>query len=125
MEENLTSLLLANSALTALIGQRLTWNTRQQGAAVPAVILTVVSNIPDYTHDGETIGTHRVQIDCWAKTFSSAVAVGRAVDAALSGYKGGSFQGIFKDAERQSFETGAEAAERFYRVSLDYMIWHN
>ena len=45
MEEALVAYLLANAGLTAIVGNRINWTTRPQGAAVPAVVLTKVSGV--------------------------------------------------------------------------------
>jgi hypothetical protein len=128
MEELLSSTLLADSPLYNLVSNRITWNTRPQLSAVPAIVLTKVSSIRDYHMAGSSgLVTTRVQVDCWALTFASAVAVARAVRVALSGStfsdSGVEVQGAFLDGERHFFEEAT--AERFHRVSLDFEIWHS
>lgn len=124
MEEILTALLLAEPSITTKVAQRITWNVRKQGAPTPAIVLTKVSGTPSYTNDGESISETRVQIDCWAAKYADAVEASRAVKALLSGYSSEDLQGVFLESERQSFESGSEASERFHRVSLDFLIWH-
>lgn len=128
MEEGLVAFLLASAGLTALVDNRVNWASRVAGEPTPSVVLTVVSVDRDY-HLAGTSGlvATRVQIDCWAKSYSAALAVSREIRTLLSGYRGamGSVrvQGVFLASERQSFEQGS-GGEDFYRVSLDIFLHH-
>lgn len=122
MEEALRSLLLASGAITALVGDRVTWAIRPQGSALPAIVLWLVSEREGYTHSGpEGAMDSLVQVDCWASTFASAMAVSRAVRAALSFHDGGSFQGVFVETVRNTFDD--EQPQPFHRLSLDIRVW--
>lgn len=128
MEEAVVAYLLANTTLAGLLGNRINWNTRPQGSQLPAIVLQRVSGTTDYTMDGPSgLKQSRVQIDCWAKTYGSSVAVSRAVKSALSGLRADlgstNIQGAFVDNERQSFEQGA-GGEEFHRVSIDLILNH-
>lgn len=130
MEEALTTHLLAQAGLTALVGTapaRVTWARRRQGSALPAVVLHVISRTPGYTMQAaSTAVDQRVQIDCWAATYGDAKAVARQVTAALSGAHptvgGVAFLGSFKESERDSFESG-EGGDALHRCSMDFIIW--
>lgn len=125
MEETIVALLLNNAAIAQIAGKRVTWVEREQGAALPAVVLTKVSGVRDYNMDGPSgLVSSRVQADCWALKFKDSVRLGRAVRDALSGYRAGDTQGAFIEAERQSVEKEPDGATRYFRVSLDFMIWH-
>lgn len=125
MEETIVALLLNDSAVSLIAGQRVNWSERGQGAALPAVVLHRISGVRDYHMEGASgLVQSRVQADCWASTYKDAVRLSRAVRAALSGYRAGDTQGAFIDAERQSVEKEADGAQRFFRVSLDFKIWH-
>jgi hypothetical protein len=130
MEEALTTHLLAQAGLTALVGTspaRVTWGRRAQGSALPAVVLHVISRTPQYTMAGDTGSRpQRIQVDCWGATYGAAKAVARQVTDALSGARTtvGSvdFLGSFKESERDSFEQG-EGADALNRISMDFIIW--
>lgn len=129
MDEALTALLLANAALAALIGNgdRLYWDTIGQGKDNPAVVMYLISGIPDYHMTGPSgLVESRVQIDARGTTRASARAVANAVESVLSGYRGTvgaiKFGGIFKDGARSRFDK--TEAEAFYVVSADYRIWN-
>jgi len=125
MEELLRTLLADSTALTTLISERLQWGFREQATALPAVTLTKISGGPLYSDEGEVgLDEVRVQIDCWAASFTSATAVARAVRARLSGYFDANFRYIALDASRDMREGGANQEEYEYRVSMDFIILH-
>lgn len=128
MEEIFIAYLLGSVPLTTLVGNRINWNTRPQITSMPALNLTKISAVRSYQMLGSSgLVSARVQIDCWATSFESVMEVSRAVITLLSGTRftdgGIQFQAIFLDSERHFFEE--EAAERFHRVSLDFIIWHS
>lgn len=133
MEEALTNLLLADTGVTALVGNRVTWLARGQASALPAIVLSRVTGLPDYTMAGPSgLVMSRVQVDCWGLSYAAAKTAARAVKAALSGlggeHGGITFGGMFVEGERDDFDSGSNvqtgAAERYYRTSLDFIIWH-
>lgn len=123
MEEAFRSLLLATAGVTALVGSRVDWGARPQGSAFPAIALHLVSDVNGHTLDGpETMREARVQVDCWAETYAGAVALGRAVRAALDGHRGGDFLGVFLANMRDGREGGTDSADRPFRISLDFLV---
>ncbi len=123
MEEMLITKLLATSGLTSLVGDRISWGSREQAAALPAVTLNTISGGPLYSDEGEVgLDDVRVQIDCWASTVTAAKAVGRAVRAAISGFHDDFFRYITLDAIRDMRESGANQTDYEYRVSMDFII---
>lgn len=125
----MTSLLLGSSGLTALVGQRITWATRPQAHALPAIVLHKIDGAPVYSDEGESgLFSARVQIDAWASTYAAARGVARQVMAVLSGYgpadpvTGIEFQGVFAEDESDSFEE-ATGGVRLYRVRGDFIVW--
>lgn len=125
MEETLVALLLNAPTISTLAGNRVYWTERRQGSAFPVVVLNRISGGRDYNMDGPSgLVQSRVQADCWALTYSDAVILSRAVRGVLSGYRAGDTQGSFIESERQSVEKEADGAERYFRVSLDFIIWH-
>lgn len=100
---------------------RVNWGWHPQGAAYPAVTLNVIDDI-ERTHmkgpDG--LSAARVQVDCYDGTYGATKALANAVRAALSGYCGGRFQGVFFDGARDFNDPGQ--TQRPYRVSLDFIV---
>lgn len=129
MEEALVDWLLDDSAIETIVSDRINWNVTPQGDGKPSLVLSRITGIPDYHMLGPS-GLVRsvVQADCWAGTFAGAVTLGRAVKARLSGIGAAQvddFQKVSVINERHGFEPGAETAERFHRVSLDFELWHS
>lgn len=128
MEESLIGLLLATSGVTAVVSTRINWNKSASPAVPPYVILRKVSGARDYRMSGATGLTEtRMQADCYGTTYASAKAAARAIEAALSGYRGASgtttFDGIFLIDERDLIDDDESPAD-LHGVSLDFMIWH-
>ena len=124
MEEALKALLAATAGVTALApAARINWGARAQGAALPALVLNVISDVEEYTlQAGDGLFRARVQADCYAVTTLQAKQLSRAVRAVLSGYRGGNFRLVEHVATRDSREGGANEADRPFRVSLDFLI---
>lgn len=82
MEEALRAHLLASAALKALC-PKVVWDERPQGT-YPATTLTLVSPGREYTHDGfDGLSESRVQADVWSLEKAEALAISRALVAAI------------------------------------------
>ncbi len=130
MEKALIGFMLTDTALAALVGNRIDWQKRPQGDALPSISLQRVSGGRDYSMQGATgLVQSRVQIDCWGETYVSTLDVARAVRDLLSGIRRNignlQLQGAFIDSERHDFEKEGNAAEGFHRISMDFQIWHS
>jgi hypothetical protein len=127
LEEDLRALLLTGPG----IPPRVYWVQRPQGAAMPDIVLTRITGLPDYHMQGPSgLVQSRVQADVWtSSTYAEAKGIARALAALLSGYRGTigatRFQMIQIDGERDFFDAGSNDAERFYRVSVDLLIHHH
>lgn len=124
MEAELSTKLLATAGVTGLVGQRVNWKRRPQGSTLPAIVLHVISRIPDVTHGGRSgLLMSRVQVECLGATFGAAKAVARAVEDAITAqtFTQGAvrFDAILIDSERD--DTSDETTPLF-RTSLDLMI---
>lgn len=128
MEEALIARLLADSGLSALVSTRIHPGSLPQGATLPALVITRIGGAPQYADEGETgLNEARVQVDCWADTYSQAKLTARAVVASLSAFTGtvGTtvFNQIMLENERDIREGGGNAAEYPFRTSLDFAVW--
>lgn len=128
MQEALTALLLADTAIAGLTGDgdRLYWNVAGQGKPDPMAVLYLISGVPDYHMQGPSgLVESRVQIDCRAGTVAEALALARAIEARLSGYRGTrdgiKFMGVFKQSERARFDD--QPAPGTHMHSADYQIF--
>lgn len=127
MEPALTAQLLAATGLTAVVGQRITWGRRDQGGALPAIVLHRVDGGRDYHMAGASgLVESRVQADCWGATKKTASQAAAALEAAVSGARfnraGIRFDLIMIADERS--DTFDEAGSALFRTSLDLIIHH-
>lgn len=100
------------------------WGWSKQGAAVPRIVLTLVSDLPGYTTDGPSdYAVARVQIDCFAATQGGAIVLARAVVAAISGYRTLPLLGVFLDGA-VDMAPDTTAGEIFARRMLTAMVHH-
>ena len=126
MEEAFKAALLASSGVTALCGNRIDFGANAQGAAYPRIVMWTIGDDEGRNlqgPDGHSVG--RVQVDCYGATYASTKQVSRAVRAALDGYSGGGFQGVFLAGARDTREGGSNEAERPFRTSLDFITHFN
>jgi hypothetical protein len=84
MEGALRARLLAAAPVTAKVGTRVYWDDRPQSSSLPAVLLTVISDIRDQTLKGFDMPEARVQADVLALSFADKKALKEAVIAALA-----------------------------------------
>ncbi len=134
METALTERLLSSTVLTDLVGDRIHWDERPQGDALPAITLQMVSRETMCADEGAVdLAMTRMQIDCWAKDAEGssgntlAKQVGQAVREALSDVSmvvgGIEFQGVFPDNAQDLVESG-HAGATIYRRMMEFELWH-
>jgi hypothetical protein len=129
MEQAIIARLLATAGVTAIAGDRVFPGSRPQASALPAVVFNVVSGAPVYTDDGEAgLAENRIQLDCWASTYTAAKQLAAAVKASLSAFVGDAagvtFQNILLITERDRREGGSNAPEYLFRTMLEFIVWH-
>lgn len=123
MKQQVRALLLANSAVTALVGNRIDWKKNAQGAAYPRITLHGVGRtIGSHMQGPDAIQVSRVQINCVALTYAQGNAVGEAVLAALNHYRDSNFRLIEFAGDGDLEEDGTNEAERPLGVRLDFLI---
>jgi hypothetical protein len=122
MEEAFRAVLLATSGVTALApAARINWGVHPQGAALPGVVLNTISDAEGLLMNGPTgLFEGRVQVDCYAASYSQAKALARVIRTRLHGYRGDGFQLVTHVSSRDSREGGANEADRPFRVSMDF-----
>lgn len=120
MQTELRALLLASSAVSDLVSDRVDWGVLRQGARRSAIVLHLIGHRQGVTQQGpDGLWRGRVQVDCIGADYVDAVAVAAAVTALLHGYSGGGFQLILLADQRDDYET--EAQGRPFRISLDFL----
>lgn len=128
MEGALRSILTGAAGVTGIVGTAIYWGLAPQDRALPFVVLNTVSGVPDYALSGATgLTGSRVQVDCYAASYSGAKYLARAVIAAVSAYRGEvssvHFGGIFIDSERDLNEPQQGDTATRFRVSIDLSVW--
>lgn len=126
METALRARLKDNAGVAAITTQ-IDWTVRPQGSELPAIVLTGIADQRDQHFLGNaTYRPTRLQVDCYAATKATAVALREAVIAALlpEATKNGvtflrSFVNTVLDRGDQT-ETGF-----IHRELIDLSCWHN
>jgi Protein of unknown function (DUF3168) len=125
-QAGIRSRLINDVALSAAVGTRIDWGERKQGATLPAIVLTTVSDPrPANLKDYEAVRSTLIQVDVFALTFASALVISRAVISALktpTTVSGKKFGACFVDGQRDSVEPLGTA--NVHRQSIDLNIWH-
>lgn len=119
MEELLTAL------LGSVAGGNRYWVAAPQHTVAPYVVMNRISATYDYTFQGpDGLVPHRVQLDAYGETYTSAAALAAAIVSTLSGYRSGDIRGIFIDSQRDLPAPDAGEVKHLVRVSTDIIIWH-
>jgi len=129
MEKALVTLLLSNAGVTALVGDRVSPSTRPQGSALPAITYQLITGAPLYADDGDAgLREDRIQLDCWAATYTGAKDTARAVADVLSAFVGTSegveLQYVLLNTEQDLRETGSKKSKYPFRTRMDFIVWH-
>ncbi len=129
--DDLRALIVADSGVFGITGERVYPGRRQQGSQLPAVTFYEVSGAPLYSDEGEAgLRSSRVQVDCWGTTFKAAADLADLVIGALSGVQDvtqgtTTFINIMVDNEQNLEEPGSGTSEYLYRTSVDFIVWTN
>jgi len=127
IEQTLATYLKAYAGLAALIGTRiyplvLPQNPDGGPPTLPACTFQRISGARAHNQNGRTLlARPRIQIDCWAATYSAAKGVAAQVRAALDGHQGaGDAWGSYVDADLDDYDADTGR----YRVVVDVVIIH-
>ncbi len=128
IEEALVTRLTGASAISAIAGDRVSWFWFQRGDTGGRIALTKVSPGESWTHDGPDGLPHpRVQIDCRADDADSALALSKAVIAEMheaADVGTVRFHPAALQREQMIDEGELEGGTRSFRVSLDFLFYH-
>jgi hypothetical protein len=118
IETSLYAVLSGNSAITAIVGTRIFPLTVPEDWNLPALTYQVISSVshPTFSTAGEQ--RIRVQIDCWADTYSDAVSLRAAVISALNGYSDVNFT-----AQLLNKTDYYEHEALQYRCLIEFYLW--
>jgi len=131
MEEALRAKLLATAALTALVGTRVDWGVRSQGATLPAVVLHLSADVPTMNLDKPGAwSSARVAIDCWGRTHKAARDVANVIarPAGEGGLAG--LRDVLSTIKFRTWVLGrdsdsdTDAQAVIHRTRLDLRVWY-
>lgn len=111
----------ADATVTQLAGDRIFPNVLREGATLPAVVYTAVSQVPQNSMTGTPDGAlfqSRMQVDCYARTYAVVQQLAAAVYAVLGALSTAQAQGVL-EAQRDLYENESQ----LHRVSMDFSIW--
>ncbi len=126
MQSGVRARLLANSTVVGLVGTRIDWGQRPQGAPYPSIVLQTISDPrPAHLKDYEEARSTLVQMDVYATTYAAALSIARAAIAVLkvpTTISGKVFGPAFVDGQRDTVEPSGTT--NIHRQSVDFNIWH-
>jgi hypothetical protein len=100
-----------------------------EGSALPALSHFRVSTLRDYTHGGASgLARARMQVDCWAATYSAVKGLSAQVRASLSGFSGvlggagGAVTGFIFEVGEQDLP---EPEAGIYHAVIDFNIGYS
>jgi tRNA threonylcarbamoyladenosine modification (KEOPS) complex Pcc1 subunit len=88
-------------------------------AVYPNVVYQTISNRQIRSHAGVEMERPRMQLSCWARTYSACVATAQTVKSAMD-----LNQVDFKLATKENEFDVKEVEPGLYRTVLDYFVWH-
>jgi hypothetical protein len=123
IDEGLRLFLLAFPGLTGIVSDRIYPTPLPQGATLPAVTYTDISNVGSTSNDGpDCLEKARYQLDHWAETKEDANRLERLTRVALSGFRG-RWQGLtIGGVFRRNSWTLYEPETQLWRAISDYQI---
>ena len=89
LEDSLLTKLLATTALTSLVGQRIYYVKAPQNVTTPYLTYQKISEIPTHSHDGYA-GTKdaRIQFTAFSPLYLTVKAINKAIFDALDSFTG-------------------------------------
>ena len=75
-------------AVSALVGDRVYYQMRPDGAAYPCIVINTISDVPQRDLNGRSWTETRLQITAMATTEPSAEAVAKTIQDSLDGFFG-------------------------------------
>lgn len=124
LEEDLVAYLSSKPTVVAFVGDRVWPLLLPPEPALPALVYQRISAVREESHAGDGLVHPRIQIRCWANTYSEAKRLAEAVRLSLRGYKGqmGATR-VEKAKLANEIDDRQELTER-ESVIQDWIIWH-
>lgn len=120
--------LTADTAVTALVAQRIFPDEVPEGTPMPAVVYQVISDVPENSLDGDAVSRRklaRVQVDCYARAEK-----GRTGRYRLAHQVATAVENVIANLSDPDLSGSLEASRDFYdnvtgyaRVSMDFWLF--
>lgn len=115
--------LTSAAPVTALVATRVFPDLMPQETALPALVVTVISDVPESSLDGaqaDSLANARVQVDAYSRTRAQAREVAEAVKNAmdLKTARSGGFD-CWPASSRNLFDDRTQ----HYRITMDFNVW--
>jgi hypothetical protein len=118
-EDTIDARLRATTAVTALVGSRIYPSRLPYVAPMPAITYQLISAVRMQGLRGPTgLADPRVQVNCWADTYTGAKVLAREVRRALDGFIAAGVAALIV-GERDMPEPDSQREG----VSQDYSVW--
>jgi len=125
------SYVTAQASITTHVGTRVYPLVAPYTPTYPHIVFTVFGEGRDHSMSGATgLVDLTMQVDVWASSITSRVAIAEALRNKLDGFRGDmgtenlDVRNCTLQNKEQFFEKDTEGGNTFYRVSMDFLIWH-
>ena len=117
--------LLADATVDSVMGDRVYFTDSPQPVTMPFAVLTRIDAPRVHSMTGPSgLAAARIQVDCYAKTASTARAAAAAIRVSLDGFRGLqsgiNVQGVLLLDEMDGYSEDSESR----RVTQDYRVWY-
>ena len=119
--------LKADSGVDAIVDGRIYPIERTPASALPAIVYTVLSDIPSNDANGTTSTKEmRIEVISLATTYPAARALAAAVETALSGWNdsSGSVWHLDSSMDTPGEVSAGEEIIAYHGVTQEYVIWY-
>lgn len=108
--------------LTDKVSTRIYPNVAETGTAEPYVVYTIVSDVPEYTLDGNTqLSQKRVQISVWGTKYLTVHQVSKIIDDLMDDWH--ETDTTIGSTRKNNSVDRHEPTTKFHGVISDYMVF--
>lgn len=114
------------AAVTAA-GTRVYWGVRPQNSALPAIVLSTVSDVRSQNMDGfDGYQAKRVQFDCYATTYTQAIEMREALIAGIVPEATTGGVHFLRGFVNNTLTRGEDTSTGYiHRQMIDLTVWHD
>lgn len=121
IEQELAARLLGSTTLTALVGDRIEPVINSQDTALPALSYQRISAVTDYSHDGQSGVTARIQLTALGSTYAQVCTVLAVCRKVVDGVRWANDWVSFVETEMDGYNAESRQAGVYVR-RMDVMV---